>query len=497
LVYGQSHFYSFYQTNQKNKGLIINKKNKISRRKFLTGAATASSFIFLPGIGRIKADPLENQNPSDYLGRLCYNENPLGLSTKVQAAMTETIALSHRYPDWYSSNLEGVIADKHRLSSSNICVGAGATEVIRLIADAFLMPGDELITATPTYSQMAREATANGATTVHVPVTNEYIIDLENIFNAITPQTKMIFLVNPNNPLATIMDKNDVQNFIESLTENIIVVVDEAYFDYVSNSSFESCIRYIKQDLPVIVVRTFSKAYGLAGARIGYAIASSNFTSLISASQIFGTVSRVSQAAAETALADQEHVTATVALNDEAKAILENGFSQMGLNFIKSETNFMMFDTGTNASTVANQLYSKGYQVRTGWGMPSFIRTSTGTLEEMSGFIEALNGILVSGIQTTKTAPTSFALNYAYPNPFNSYCKINFTCQGSEKVRILIYNARGQKIQVLNDSFLQPGNHEVYWDGKNVSGQSVASGVYIINIIQGEQSIERRITLVK
>jgi histidinol-phosphate aminotransferase len=451
----------------------------------------------LPGIGRIKADPLEMQNTSDYLGRLCYNENPLGPSSKVQAAMTETIALSHRYPDWYSSNLEEVIAVKHELSSSNICVGAGATEVIHLIADAFLVPGDELITATPTYSQMAREATANGATTIHVPVTNEYVIDLNNMANGVTPQTKMISLVNPNNPLATIMDKNDVQNFIESLPNNIVVVVDEAYFDYVSNSNYESCIRFVEQDLPVIVVRTFSKAYGLAGARIGYSIASSNFTSLISSSQNFGTVSRVSQAAAETAMNDEEYVNDTISLNNEAKAILENGFEQMGLNYIKSETNFMMFDTGTDAPTVANQLYSKGYQVRTGWGMPSFIRVSTGTREEMNAFIEALSGIIALGIQTKKTAPTSFALNYVYPNPFNSYCKINFTCQGNEKVRILIYNAKGQKIQILNDSFLLAGSHEIYWDGKNVSGQSVASGVYIINIFQGEQSIERRITLVK
>ncbi len=468
----------------------------LSRRKFFQSAA-ALSFVYLPGVGRVQAQPYDVTLAEDYTGRLCYNENPLGPSPLAMSAMNDQVNLAHRYPDWYSSSLEETLAVHHSLSSSNICVGAGATEIIRLIADALLSPGDELITATPTYFQMASEATANGAGVIYVPVNENFVIDLNAISDAITDQTRMISLVNPNNPLGTIIDKSNMENFLQSLPRQVITVIDEAYHHYVHSSSYESCIRYVSDGLPVIVVRTFSKVFGLAGARIGYSIASSSLTNQISATQLFGTVSNISQAAAVASLADVDHLSDTIALNEEAKDILKEGLIDLRLDFIESETNFMMFDTGADAEGIVGQLNSHGYQVRTGWGMPQHIRISTGSLDEMNGFIDALSEIVGLGGLQVAIVPKSFALNSIYPNPFNSHCQIEITTVGREKTNLTIYDITGQKIKTLINKTIPAGYHRIRWDGKDVAGKTISSGVYIFNLIQGEMATSRRATLIK
>ena len=472
---------------------------KISRRGFLgtSAAAAALSFVHLTGAGRVSAQPFPKAVADDYTGRLCYNENPLGPSPEALTAMLSACALAHRYPDWYSSGLESAIASHHGLSSNNVCAGAGATEVIRLISDALLGPGDELVTATPTYTQMAGEAVANGASVVHVPVDGNYVIDLDAILAAVTPNTTMVSLVNPNNPLATIIDKTEMESFAESLPDDVIVVVDEAYHDYVSSPNYESCLRYFLEGKKFIVVRTLSKAYGLAGSRIGYALGSSGHISQIGSSQIFGTISRPSQAAAQAALGDTAHVTSTVALNDQAKAMLEAGFANLGLDFIPSHTNFMMFDTGGGASGIASELSALGYQVRTGWGMPQHIRVSTGLLPEMQGFLDALTSILVSGVNDDPGLPAALAVNATYPNPFNATCNIRLSVPGTEPVNLTIYDLAGRKIRVLENGRLTPGFHQVTWDGRDFAGRNVASGTYVLNLIQGEYAASSRVSLVK
>ncbi len=468
----------------------------LTRRKFLQASVAGLSFMYLPGIGRVKARPFGIMNTGNYYGRLCYNENPLGPSPFALDAMQHAASDANRYPDWYSSTLESDIATHHDLAPNNICAGTGATEVIRLIADAFLTAEDEMITAAPTYFQMAYEATANGASVIYVPVDENYVIDLDGISQAITPDTKLISLVNPNNPLPTCIHKTNMDAFINSLPSGIVVVVDEAYHHYIHTPDYGSCIRYVAEGLPVIVVRTFSKAYGLAGARIGYSAASSQYTNQIASSQMFGMVSNLGQAAAQAALNDTQHVTDTVTLNDQAKEILQDGFTNLGLDYIPSETNFIMFDTGTNASWVASELASKGFQVRTGWGMPQHIRVSTGLLEEMNEFIVALGEILGQDCRERKTPPT-FGLNRIYPNPFNSQCTIKITSFSSEKVLLAIYDSAGRKVQTLVNQALTPGVHNITWDGRDVHGRRVASGVYIMNLLQGEFAKSAKITLIR
>jgi histidinol-phosphate aminotransferase len=473
----------------------VSAKSCFTRREFICSAVVGTSIVYLPGIGRVRARPFAETD--DHSGRLCYNENPLGPSPKALVAMQGASAMAHRYPDWYSSTLEGGIATHHGLQQGNVCAGTGATAVIRLIADAFLSAGDEMITATPTYFQMASEAAANGATVVHVPVDEDYVIDLEAISQAIGPSTKLISLVNPNNPLGTVINKTDMESFVTSLPSGIIVVVDEAYHHYVDSPDYESCIRFVQEGCAVIVVRTFSKAYGLAGARIGYSVAPSNYTAEISSSQMFGMVSNLSQAAATAALTDAQHVANTVALNDEAKGYLEDRLTDLGLDYIPSETNFMIFDTGTDASRVAMQLAESGYQVRTGWGMPQHIRVSTGLIPEMQGFIEALEDILGQAGAGGHETPTVFGLGSVRPNPFSSQCCIGIRTAGGERVALTVHDVLGRKVRSLVARPLPTGAHDIPWDGTDVEGRRVPPGVYVLNLIQGEFAASTRITLTR
>lgn len=470
----------------------------LSRRTFLGASTTgALSLVFLPGVGRVSAQPYADATVTDYQGRLCYNENPLGPAPAALAAMQDATSLSHRYPDWYNSSLEQQIAAYHGLAAQNVCAGAGATEVIRLIADAFLGPGDEVVTATPTYGQMATEAATNGASVVHVPLDENYRIDLPSILAAVGPATTMISLVNPNNPVATVFDGLAMEDFLAALPGGIIVVVDEAYHDYVQTPTYESCIRHVADGRPVIVVRTFSKAFGLAGARIGYAIASAAHSSLIGSTQQFGMISRASQAAAIAALSDTQHVADTIDLNLQARALLTTGLTSLGLDYIPSEANFLMFDTGTDAGSVASQLAALGYQVRTGWGMPQHIRVSTGTLAEMQGFLDALESILATAVPSSPETPAGLALSSVHPNPFNARCRIRLTVPSREPVSLILYDLAGRKIRSLVERSLSVGVHEIAWDGRNHSGQVVAAGVYILNLVQGEYATSRRVSFVK
>ncbi len=467
-----------------------------SRREFLKSTA-ALSFMFLPGVGRVKAMPFHIEDPDDYTGRLSHNENPLGPSPLAQKALAKESILANRYPDSYNSALEAALGNMHELPTNHFCAGAGATEMIRLLADAFLGAGDEILTATPTYTQMAWEGTTNGAAAVYVPVDKNYVIDLQGILDAVTPKTKLISLVNPNNPLGKIIHKDEMASFLAKVPKGVVVAVDEAYHHYVQTEDYESCIHYVEEGLPVIVIRTLSKAYGLAGARTGYTIASPDLTPRIGSSQLWSTISRPSQAAAIAALDDTSHVEETINLNIQAKEMLYSGFTDMKLEYIQAEANFVMVDVGTDASAVRTALGELGFQIRSGWGMPKHLRVSTGTLDEMAGFLEALASVLEMGIPGSSPIAHTFALQSIYPNPFNSRCTVRFNVMGDEKVTLVIYDLLGRKIRTLVQDFLPAGEQTVVWDGKDTFGVPAASGVYAVNLLQGEFAASKRIQLIK
>jgi len=468
----------------------------ISRRVFLKSAGILS-FMVLPGAGRIQARPFYLDEPQDYTGRICYNENPLGPSPLALQALRDEAALAHRYPDWLNKNVESAVADHLGLDAEQVCVGAGATEMIQKVADAFVGPGDEVILAQPSYNQIATEAVANGGAAVYVPVDENHIIDLTAILAAITDNTKLIFLVNPNNPLGKFIHKDDMASFMDQIPEGIAVCVDEAYNEYVENEDYESSIPYISEGFPVIVVRTFSKVFGLAGARIGYTLASADNTEQIEDVQLRATVSRSAHAAAISALNDSEHINATLNLNAASKTMLYNGFTNLGLEYIPSETNFMMVDCGVEAEPVVEALAELGFNVRTGWDMPQHIRVSTGLLGEMEGFLAALGTVIGTTSTPLGTPPAAPGIKSVYPNPFNQECRIHITTRRTEKVSLVIYDAQGRRVRTLVNKKLNPGIHNFSWDGKNALGQAVVSGVYMLNMIQGEFASTRSIQLLK
>ena len=473
------------------------KQSSVTRRDFFKSASLLS-FMVLPGVGRVQARPFSPiDEPEDYGGRICYNENPLGPSPLGLEALRDEAILAHRYPNWLNTNVESALANYYEMNSDQFCVGAGATEMIQKVADAFVGPEDEVITAYPSYTQIANQAIKNGGSAVYVPLDENFDIDLTAILDAVTENTTLISLVNPNNPLGRIIPSNDFASFMDQVPEHIVVCVDEAYFEYVTDPNYESVIPYVQDGKPVVIIRTFSKVFGLAGERIGYTISTPELTDQIESVQLFATVTRTSQAAAIASLEDTNHIEATLALNEEAKTILYDGFASLGLSFIPSETSFMMVDCGVEAQPVAEVLYEAGFIIRHGWDMPNHLRVSTGTIGEMNGFIEALGIALESVSAQSNLVPLSPGIKHIYPNPFNQSCKIKITTHEHEKTLLMIYDTLGRRVTTLVNQILAPGNHEFSWNGKNVFGKNVASGMYLLHMIHGEFASTQALQLVK
>jgi histidinol-phosphate aminotransferase len=474
---------------------MMNKSNTFNRRSFIYASMATLSWIYIPGIGKIQASPSLPEPGDDYFGRLCYNENPLGPSPLALNVMKETAEDANRYPDPFCEDLEAMIAEELDLYPGNICAGNGATEIIRLIADAFLFSGDNLVTADPTYFQMAAEATTNGATVTYVPIDDNHVIDLDETLDAIDAKTKMVSLVNPNNPLGTIIPKQQMAAFLDRVPSGVVVVIDEAYHHYASSNQYESCMKCIKDGLPVIVIRTFSKVYGLAGARIGYAAGATGYIGQISSRQLFATVSGMGQAAAMAALNDDDHVEQTISLNQEARAYLETEVEKMGLAFIPSETNFMMIDVGRHAGPVVTNLANLGYQVSTGWGMPEHIRVSTGTMEEMKGFITALKDVLnIDSVEEQESV--AFGLLSISPNPVAGKCEMKFYIPRQGLVRIIVFDLTGNVVAMPANIKLPSGKHSIIWDGLGSNGKKLSPGIYTVLLLQGELASSRKLSVV-
>ncbi len=260
--------------------------------------------------------------------------------------------------------------------------------------DTFLAKGDEMVTATPTYRQMAHDAQRIGANVVFVPLDKKHRIDLDNILKATSARTKLTSLVNPNNPVGTIVEKKKMDSFLKAVPRKAVVVVDEAYHDYVTNPDYESCVKYVLKGYPIIVIRTFSKVFGLAGARIGYSLATADLARRLASNHLFLSVGRPSLTAAAASLNDTDHIRKTVRLNIQAKRYLENQCKEMKLPYIKSATNFMMVYTRGNAIRITGDLSHRGFRVRSGWNMSRFLRISTGSMEEMKELSAALKEVI-------------------------------------------------------------------------------------------------------
>lgn len=323
--------------------------------------------------------------------KLASNENPLGTSPKAIAALRGAQTTLHRYPDGGATQLRQAIADRWKVAGEQVILGNGSDEILGLLARTFLTPGDEAIMADHTFVIYKMEVTAVHGKPVIVPLV-DWTHDLESMVGAITPRTRLLFLCNPNNPTGTMVSAEAVDRLMARVPEDVIVVFDEAYFEYVRNSRFPDAMEYVKQGRNVIVLRTFSKIYGLAGLRIGYGVSTSEIIGFLNRVRPPFNANSLAQTAALAALGDDEYVAKSRAVNAAGMAQLEQGLRELGITPIPSETNFLYFDAKRDGRSVFEALLREGIIVRHIEG--PMIRVTIGLPDENAAFLQAFKKIL-------------------------------------------------------------------------------------------------------
>ena len=329
--------------------------------------------------------------------KLASNENPLGASPLAIAAAQKALAASNRYPDGSGFYLREALAKKHGIPVESIILGGGSTELIDLSARIALVPGDCGVTSYGSFPLYYIAIRATGASFLDVPM-RDYQFDLEAIARDLPEETKLIFLANPNNPTGTMFSADNLDTFLARVPEHILVVLDEAYYDYVEDPNYSRSIDIVRGGRNLIVLRTFSKVYGLAGLRIGYGIGPAAL--LAEMNKIRGpfNTSGVAQAAALAALDDTEHVRRSVESNRAGLAQLASGLHSLKIKFVPSVANFLLVIFGTDTEPLVEELLKHGVIVRPmRWmGFPTALRVTVGTHEENEKFLRALAEVRAS-----------------------------------------------------------------------------------------------------
>lgn len=323
--------------------------------------------------------------------KLASNENPLGPSPLALEALERAIREVHLYPDGAAYELKNRLAARHGVGSDQIVLGAGSDEVMRLLAEAYFDRGHEVIVADPTFSQYEFVARIMGASVIRVPTVN-HTLDLLAMAARVTPRTKAIFVCNPNNPTGTAVGDSEVKALLESVPENVLVVLDEAYHEYVTRPDYPDGVRYLDNHPNVVVLRTFSKIFGLAGLRVGYGVMHPAVAESLERVRPPFNVNLPAQAAALAALDDEEHLARSREVNEAGKAQLYSGFAGMGLEYVPTQANFVLVRPGVPAREAFTRLLSMGIIIRPGdsFGLPEWIRVTVGTPEQNLRFLEGL-----------------------------------------------------------------------------------------------------------
>lgn len=326
--------------------------------------------------------------------KLASNENPLGPSPAALAAIAAVLAELARYPDGNGHVLKAALAARLGVTPAEITLGNGSNDILELAARTFVAPGDEVIFSAHAFAVYPIVTQAVGGRAVTVPA-REWGHDLAAMAAAVTAKTKLIFLANPNNPTGTWFTRAALTEFLARVPARVPVVLDEAYFEYVTAAEYPNGIALLAQYPQLIVTRTFSKIYGLAGLRIGYGVSASAVADLFNRVRQPFNVNSLAQAAALAALGDATHVDRARAANRDGMQQLTRGFSEMGLEFIPSVGNFVCVRVGA-AARVYETLLRQGVIVRpvANYGMPDYLRVTVGTSAENTRFLQALRAAL-------------------------------------------------------------------------------------------------------
>jgi histidinol-phosphate aminotransferase len=327
--------------------------------------------------------------------KLASNENPLGPSPKGIEAAKAVMGDANRYPDGGTHRLRETLAKRNGVAPEEIFVGLGSSEIIDLASRVLLRAGLQGLTSEGSYAPFSIAIRASGAELVLVRQ-RDFAFDLEAMAKAITPKTGVIYLANPNNPTGTAFSRKEFDEFLAKVPDGVLVVLDEAYIHYAVSVGLRESVEAYRKRKNMLILRTFSKVYGLAGMRIGYAIGTSELVSAMNKLKTPFNTSGVAQAAALAALDDKEHVERCIATNAIERKRLSDGLTKLGLRPVPSESNFVFIPVGPEAKEISDELLHKGVIVRPlGWmGFPEAIRISVGTEEENSKCLTAMAQVL-------------------------------------------------------------------------------------------------------
>jgi histidinol-phosphate aminotransferase len=369
----------------------------VSRRKFaqLVGIG-AAAVIVRPRFSFAK--PTQSVTTplaaSGNIVRLSANENPYGPSTKALQAMTESFGLACRYPDEHNNVLIDKLAKLNNVDRDQILLGDGSGEILKLCAETFTGPQNgKLVAADPTFEAILNNAAANGAEVVKVPLTSSFAHDLPKMLAA--AKGGLIYVCNPNNPTASITPKNELRDFIAKTPGETVILVDEAYFHYADSPDHESVIPLVKEHPNLIVSRTFSKIYGMAGLRCGYCVAKKETIERMRRNQMWDSVNCMALAAATASLDDPDQVANGQRLTREAKAFVTSELDKMGYKQIPSQANFIMFDCKRPVVPLIQALKQNNVHVgRLFPALPNHMRLTIGKKSEMETFLSAFREVI-------------------------------------------------------------------------------------------------------
>ena len=324
--------------------------------------------------------------------KMASNENAWGPSPKAVEAMQEALQNLHRYPDGSCYYLTQVLAEKLGLNPGEIVFGNGSNEIIGLLISAFLQPGEEVITSHPTFLMYQKLVQVQGGVNTVVQLTENMHHDLEAILGAVSPGTRMIFLDNPNNPTGTIINRENFASFMERVPDGVVVVLDEAYVDFVDEDLRVDVLSYIRDGRPVAALRTFSKAYGLSGLRLGYGIMDTEMADYLNRVRQPFNVNSLAQVGGIAALSDDEHYQMTLDKSREGIAWLSREVQMLGCRPMQTHTNFFLIDVKGDGKALYEHMLQQGVIVRPmqAYGYPNYIRITVGRAEENQRFINAL-----------------------------------------------------------------------------------------------------------
>jgi len=329
--------------------------------------------------------------------KLASNENPLGPSHKAVEAAKEKLPTINRYPDGSAFYLKAKLSDKYGIAQEQIILGNGSNELIELTVRTFLNPGEEVIQPFPTFLVYEKIVRAAGGRVISVPL-REFNVDLAAVLDSITPRTKLIFIANPNNPTGFALPKEELDRFLSEASQESIVIVDEAYIEFVTDSKVVSALELLGTYPNLIVLRTFSKLYGLAGLRIGYGFSSKKIIDYMNRVRQPFNANTLAQAAALAALDDHEFVGNTLELVAEGLKQLTSGLDRLGLTYLPTQTNFFLIKVPQGGKYIYEQMLRRGVIVRAmdSFGLPDFIRINVGLPDENERFLSALKEVLGS-----------------------------------------------------------------------------------------------------